>query len=462
MSAKVYRIPFKLNRVAEEEIQENRIRRRRNFFYACCGITNFATPKVGLNKGRCVQGNNCIHGTHKDSLKYAFDFDLDIGTPVVAAKDGVVVACCKKYTQGGVLKVLKARSNFIVLRHGDNTYTRYYHLKYDGVVVNAGDHVVEGEIIGYSGNTGFSTGPHLHFDCVDTCNLETSVFELVFDDKDSFKEQKLHALKTKYYHEKQLQNLPDIYYRSCCAGFSSILPLKDQNITGPIVWAKPDNAYKELENNPDEIKHSIVLVNRCKDVDFIDKCRFVQKAGGIAMIVVNYEDGPTIHSMARGKSYVENEINIPAIMICKSYGELLNKVLFDTDVVNDRIYSNDHVNVDNVNIIKEEELEKDTKKTMKKNIGDENDAACNNLSNANKLIRGRIYISDFFRYNTAKEEIGGPYASMTLPIKFKRYYNGGDIVKKSKNEKKSFYVPKTGFIPPSDVLWPLDGIDENE
>lgn len=358
MSGKVYHIPFKLNRVVEEEIQENRIRRRRNFFYACCGITNFTTPNVGVNKGRCVQGNNCIHGTHKDSLKYAFDFDLNIGTPIVAAKDGVVVACCKKYTQGGALKVLKARANFIVLRHSDNTYTRYYHLKYDGVVVNPGDHVVEGQIIGHSGNTGFSTGPHLHFDCVDTCNLETSVFELVFDDKDSFKEQKLHALKAKYDHQKQLQNLPEIYYRSCCAGFSSILPLKDQSITGPIVWAKPDNAYKELENNPDEIKHSIVLVNRCKDVDFIDKCRFVQKAGGIAMIVVNYEDGPTIHSMARGKSYVENEINIPAIMICKSYGELLNKVLFDKHVVNDRSNSNDHVKVDNVNIIEEEGVKK--------------------------------------------------------------------------------------------------------
>ena len=71
---------------------------------------------------------------------------------------------------------------------------------------------------------------------------------------------------------------------------------------------------------------TIVLVSRCKDVDFIDKCRFVQ-AGGIAMVVVNYEEGPTIHAMAKGSSFVKNEIKIPAIMISKSYGELITKFL---------------------------------------------------------------------------------------------------------------------------------------
>ena len=103
---------------------------------------------------------------------------------------------------------------------------------------------------------------------------------------------------------------------------------------------------------------------------------------------------------------------------------------------------------------------------MKKIINDQNNDGCNNLSNVKKLIKGRIYLSEFFKYNTTKEKIGGPYASMTLPIKFKRYNNASDDVvkkkKKTKNKKNSFYVPKTGFIPPNDVLWPLDGIDENE
>ena len=43
--------------------------------------------------------------------------------------------------------------------------------------------------------------------------------------------------------------------------------------------------------------------------------------------VVNYEEGPTIHAMAKGSSFVENEIKIPAIMISKSYGELITKFL---------------------------------------------------------------------------------------------------------------------------------------
>ena len=102
---RAFRIPFKLNREKEEQIRQDRDRRNRNLFYACCGMADFTAPFGGRNKGRCVQGNNCKRGTHKDSLAYAFDFDLSVGTPVVAAKDGVVVACCGHYTKGGTLNL---------------------------------------------------------------------------------------------------------------------------------------------------------------------------------------------------------------------------------------------------------------------------------------------------------------------------------------------------------------------
>ncbi|WP_277619852.1 M23 family metallopeptidase [Chryseobacterium angstadtii] len=49
--------------------------------------------------------------------------------------------------------------------HPDGTFAQYYHLKQNGVKVNIGDQVKKGDVIGLSGNTGWSKGPHLHFVC---------------------------------------------------------------------------------------------------------------------------------------------------------------------------------------------------------------------------------------------------------------------------------------------------------
>jgi murein DD-endopeptidase MepM/ murein hydrolase activator NlpD len=54
-------------------------------------------------------------------------------------------------------------ANFIVILHADGTTGEYYHLARDGVAVAEGETVNRGQLIGYSGNTGRSTMPHLHF-----------------------------------------------------------------------------------------------------------------------------------------------------------------------------------------------------------------------------------------------------------------------------------------------------------
>jgi murein DD-endopeptidase MepM/ murein hydrolase activator NlpD len=75
------------------------------------------------------------------------------GTPVQAAADGIVVAAATGRIGYG---------NYIIVAHGRGVETLYGHL--DALAVAAGDSVVEGQVIGFEGSTGFSTGPHLHFE----------------------------------------------------------------------------------------------------------------------------------------------------------------------------------------------------------------------------------------------------------------------------------------------------------
>jgi murein DD-endopeptidase MepM/ murein hydrolase activator NlpD len=75
------------------------------------------------------------------------------GTPVQAAGDGIVVAAATGRVGYG---------NYIVIAHGHGVETLYGHL--DALVVEVGDSVVMGQVIGFEGSTGFSTGPHLHFE----------------------------------------------------------------------------------------------------------------------------------------------------------------------------------------------------------------------------------------------------------------------------------------------------------
>jgi LysM repeat protein len=83
------------------------------------------------------------------------DYRADVGTPVVAAKTGRVKQLTSAWTG-------TAWGNSIVLDHGGSITTRYAHLS--KISVHVGDYVTQGTIIGYSGNTGNSTGPHLHFE----------------------------------------------------------------------------------------------------------------------------------------------------------------------------------------------------------------------------------------------------------------------------------------------------------
>ena len=94
--------------------------------------------------------------------KYAIDFKMPVGDTICAARTGIVVRVEDSFTQNGGPQ-LKSKANQIVVLHNDGTLAFYVHLKHKGVLVEPGDIVQQGELIGLSGNTGYSTVPHLHF-----------------------------------------------------------------------------------------------------------------------------------------------------------------------------------------------------------------------------------------------------------------------------------------------------------
>ncbi|MGQ2869247.1 M23 family metallopeptidase [Leptospira santarosai] len=101
--------------------------------------------------------------THTGIFAYALDFTLSEGSPVLAAREGLVIAIQNKYRSGGTASYYKDKANFIQILHKDGSIAEYAHLKHKGVLVQIGQVVQTGERIGFSGNTGFSNAPHLHF-----------------------------------------------------------------------------------------------------------------------------------------------------------------------------------------------------------------------------------------------------------------------------------------------------------
>ena len=94
---------------------------------------------------------------------WSFDFKMIVGTTICAARDGVVNSLEESYTDGGLKDKWMNKGNYIVIAHDDGTYGGYWHLAQNGALVSEGDTIVQGQLIGKSGHTGYSAFPHLHF-----------------------------------------------------------------------------------------------------------------------------------------------------------------------------------------------------------------------------------------------------------------------------------------------------------
>lgn len=110
-----------------------------------------------------VQGNKSDYTHNEDISRYAFDFAMPVGSFISAARGGVVGYVIDKYSKSGSDASMKEKTNRILICHDDGTVAVYAHLKKDGAFVEVGDIVYAGQVIGLSGNTGYSNFPHLHF-----------------------------------------------------------------------------------------------------------------------------------------------------------------------------------------------------------------------------------------------------------------------------------------------------------
>lgn len=116
-------------------------------------------PFKTSNKFKIFQGYN---GTFSHQNENSLDFTMPVGTEIMAIREGVVIKVIEKNNKNCGKEECKKYNNLIIIYHPDGTFAEYAHIKYNGSKVKVGDEVSKGQLIGFSGNVGWSTGPHLH------------------------------------------------------------------------------------------------------------------------------------------------------------------------------------------------------------------------------------------------------------------------------------------------------------
>ena len=119
-------------------------------------------------------------GSHVNEQRQALDFLVPMGTPVLAAEAGTVVETVHGHESGGPSREFVDQLNYITLRHPNGELTQYAHLAPCALpVVNSGQFVQRGQLLGHVGMSGWTDRPHLHFLVFRTISLPPGFKSLV-------------------------------------------------------------------------------------------------------------------------------------------------------------------------------------------------------------------------------------------------------------------------------------------
>lgn len=121
-------------------------------------------PYPSSSKHLLIQGyNSKLSHTRELSL----DFKMKKGSKICAARSGKVISVKSDSDEGGLEPEMMSKGNHIIIQHNDGSVAYYWHLQKNGVLVQIADSVTQGQLIGLSGNTGYTAFAHLHFQVQD-------------------------------------------------------------------------------------------------------------------------------------------------------------------------------------------------------------------------------------------------------------------------------------------------------
>jgi len=146
----------------------------------------YRVPYAIANKYAVTQAYPNV-STH-DTLDayHAVDIAMPVGTNIFAARGGIVFDVADTNFRGGLDRERDGPgANIIRVLHDDGTYAIYAHLNWNTIRVRPGDRVQRGEYIADSGNTGFSSGPHLHFVVIRNSGMKPESVPLRFEGANS-------------------------------------------------------------------------------------------------------------------------------------------------------------------------------------------------------------------------------------------------------------------------------------
>jgi len=130
---------------------------------------------------RILQGYNGRFSHYRDYNRYAIDFGMPVGDTIYAVRGGMVGYLFEDSSVGGNHEAYLNYSNTIMILHDDGTVAQYSHLQKDGVLIDLVQRVRDGQPIGISGETGFTSGAHLHFNLMKPTPKELVSIPLDFE-----------------------------------------------------------------------------------------------------------------------------------------------------------------------------------------------------------------------------------------------------------------------------------------